>query len=174
MITKLNDWVARSLLATAAMLAFLICFLVCADVIGRVIFNSPVKGTPEIVSFSIVIICFLQAPFAIRSGGMIFVDAVTSRLPPLAQRVLEIISYLLGITFFVLVCWGSLDPAMHAWNSNEFEGEGALRVPVWPARFIIILGTFLAAFNYLLTAIERLRAPLDQPLPGSGAPVEII
>jgi TRAP-type C4-dicarboxylate transport system permease small subunit len=81
MITKLNDWVARALLATAATLAFLICFLVCADVIGRVAFNSPLKGTPEIVSFSIVIICFLQAPFAIRSGGMIFVDAVTSRLP---------------------------------------------------------------------------------------------
>lgn len=174
MITKLNDWVARSLLATAAMLAFLICFLVCADVIGRVVFNSPVKGTPEMVSFSIVIICFLQAPFAIRSGGMIFVDAVTSRLPPLAQRVLEIISYLLGITFFALVCWGSLDPAMHAWTSNEFEGEGALRVPVWPARFIIILGTFLAAFNYLLTAIERLRAPLNQPLHGPGDPAEVI
>ena len=174
MITKLNDWVARSLLTTAALLAFLICFLVCADVIGRVVFNSPVKGTPEMVSFSIVIICFLQAPFAIRSGGMIFVDAVTSRLPPLAQRVLEIISYLLGITFFALVCWGSLDPAMHAWTSNEFEGEGALRVPVWPARFIIILGTFLAAFNYLLTAIERLRAPLSEPLRGPGDPAEMI
>lgn len=160
MITKINDWVARALLATAAMLAFLLCFLVCADVIGRVVFNSPVKGTPEIVSFSIVIICFLQAPFAIRSGGMISVDAITSLLPPLPKRILEIIGCLLGITFFTLVCWGSFEPSLYSWTSNEFEGEGALRVPVWPARFIIILGTFLAAFNYLLVAIERLRAPL--------------
>ncbi len=173
MITKLNEWVTRALLVVAATLAFLICFLVCADVIGRVVFNSPVKGTPEIVSFSIVVICFLQAPFAIRSGGMIFVDAVTSRLPPLPQRILEIIGYLLGLAFFALVCWGSLDPAMHAWTSNEFEGEGALRVPVWPARFIIILGTFLAAFNYLLTMVERLRAPLSEPLRGPGSPHEV-
>jgi len=174
MITKLNEWVVRAMLAVAAILAFLLCFLVCADVIGRVIFNSPVKGTPEIVSFSIVVICFLQAPFAIRSGGMICVDAVTSHLPPLAQRVLEILGYLLGITFFSIVCWGSIDPSIHAWTSNEFEGEGALRVPVWPARFIILLGTFLAAFNYLLVAIERIRAPLTDPVHGPSNSDEML
>lgn len=173
-ITKLNEWVVRGMLGVAATLAFLVCFLVCADVIGRVVFNSPVKGTPEIVSFSIVVICFLQAPFAIRSGGMIFVDAVTSRLPPLAQRILEIISYLLGIAFFSIVCWGSIDPSIHAWTSNEFEGEGALRVPVWPARFIIVLGTFLAAFNYILVAIQRSRAPLGKPVHGLSNPDEMV
>ncbi len=174
MITKLNEWLVRAMLVVAAVLAFLICFLVCADVIGRVVFNSPVKGTPEIVSFSIVVICFLQAPFAIRSGGMIFVDAVTSRLPPLAQRVLELFAYLLGIAFFAIVCWGSIDPSIHAWTSNEFEGEGALRVPVWPARFIIVIGTFLAAFNYLLSTIERLQVPLHEPLRGPGNPNELV
>lgn len=174
MITKLNDWVARAMLAIAAILAFLICFLVCADVIGRVVFNSPVKGTPEMVSFSIVIICFLQAPFAIRSGGMIWVDAVTSCLPPLVQRILEIVSYVLGFAFFAIVFWGSIDPSIHAWTSNEFEGEGALRVPVWPVRFVILLGTFLAAFNYLLVATERLRAPLGKPVHGPGNPDEVV
>lgn len=173
MITKLNNWVVRGMLATAAILAFLICFLVCADVIGRVVFNSPVKGTPEIVSFSIVVICFLQAPFAIRSGGMIFVDALTSRLPPLGQRVLEIFGYVMGVAFFSIVFWGSIDPSIHAWTSNEFEGEGAMRVPVWPARFIILMGTFLCAFNYLLSAIERLRAPLGEPLRGPGNSGEV-
>lgn len=174
MIAKLNEWVVRSLLAVAAVLAFLICFLVCADVIGRVAFNHPIKGTPEIVSFSIVVICFLQAPFAIRSGGMIFVDAVTSRLPALAQRVLEIIGYLLGIAFFSIVCWGSIDPSIHAWTSNEFEGEGALRVPVWPARFIIVLGTSLAALNYLFLIVERIRTPLGAPMRGSGNPDKVV
>ena len=174
MITKLNEWVARALLAIAAILAFLICFLVCADVIGRVVFNSPVRGTPEIVSFSIVIICFLQAPFAIRSGGMICVDAVTSHLPPLAQRLFEIAGCVLGLAFFAIVFWGSLDPSIHAWTSNEFEGEGALRVPVWPVRFVIVLGTFLAAFNYLLIIIERLRAPLAAPVHGPGNPDEMV
>ena len=158
MLLRLNDWLARTLLTIAAVLAFLLSFLVCADVIGRVVFNSPVRGTPEIVSGSIVMILWLQAAYAIRSGGMIWVDALHVHLPARAQRGCEVFGALLGIAFFALICWGSVDPALHAWRSNEFEGEGALRIPVWPARFLVALGSFLAAFNYLLLAIERMRA----------------
>ena len=61
MLLRVNEWVTNALLVVAAMLAFLLSFLVVADVIGRAIFNSPVQGTPEIVSISIVIICYLQA-----------------------------------------------------------------------------------------------------------------
>jgi len=157
-VQRLNDWIARALLVTAATLAFLLCFLVCADVIGRVVFNSPVKGTPEIVSFAIVVILWLQAAYAIRSGGMIWVDAVHTHLPGRLQRACEVLGALLGVAFFGLVCWGSIEPALYAWSSNEFEGEGALRVPVWPARFTVVVGSFLAAFNYVLIAVERARA----------------
>jgi TRAP-type C4-dicarboxylate transport system permease small subunit len=164
-LLRLNDWIARALLTVAAVLAFSLCFLVCADVIGRVVFNSPVKGTPEIVSFSIVIILWLQAAYAIRSGGMISVDALHAHLPHRAQRACDVFGALLGIAFFALVCWGSVDPALYAWNSNE--GEGALRVPVWPARFLVVLGSFLAAFNYLLLAVQHFRALVsgDPPPP---------
>jgi TRAP-type C4-dicarboxylate transport system permease small subunit len=168
-LLRLNDWVARALLVVAATLAFLLCFLVCADVIGRVVFNSPVKGTPEIVSFTIVMVLWLQAAYAIRSGGMIWVDAVHVHLPGRLQRACEVLGALLGVAFFSLVCWGSLDPALYAWSSNEFEGEGALRVPVWPAKFTVVLGSFLAAFNYLLAAIERARALVTN---GGPPPVE--
>ena len=171
MLLRLNDWVARALLVVAATLAFLLCFLVCADVIGRVAFNSPVKGTPEIVSFSIVVILWLQAAYAIRSGGMIWVDAVHTHLPGRVQRACEVFGALLGLAFFALVCWGSIEPALYAWNSNEFEGEGALRVPGWPARFMVVIGSFLAAFNYLLIAIERTRALVTS---GGPPPVEAV
>jgi TRAP-type C4-dicarboxylate transport system permease small subunit len=143
---------------------------VCADVIGRVVFNSPVKGTPEMVSFSIVMILWLQAAYAIRSGGMIWVDAVHVHLPNRVQRACDVFGALLGIAFFALICWGSVDPALYAWNSNEFEGEGALRVPVWPARFLVVIGSFLAAFNYLLLAIEHFRGLLSGGPPPPPAP----
>jgi TRAP-type C4-dicarboxylate transport system permease small subunit len=169
LLARINDWIARALLTIAAVLAFLLCFLVCADVIGRVVFNSPVKGTPEIVSGSIVMILWLQAAYAIRSGGMIWVDALHVHLPARAQRACEVFGALLGIAFFALVCWGSFDPALYSWRSNEFEGEGALRVPVWPARFLVLIGSFLAAFNYLLLAIERFRALISRRPPAPPA-----
>ena len=141
---------AKALLAFAATLAFLLSFLVVADVVGRGVFNAPVKGTPEIVSMSIVIICFLQASYAIRSGGMLEVDVLPSLLPARGRAALAVLGCLLGFAFFAVIVYGGLDPLAHAWSSGEYEGEGALRVPTWPARLAVIVGAALAALNYLL------------------------
>lgn len=156
MIARLTDWITRTLLVLAAILGFLLSFIVVADVVGRVVWNSPLKGTPEMVSTAIVMICFLQAGYAVRSGGMINADFLLMRLPPRGQSWVMAVGALLGVAFFTLVCWGAIDPALHAWTSNEFEGEGALRVPSWPARFIVVTGAALAAISYLLLTLEHL------------------
>jgi TRAP-type C4-dicarboxylate transport system permease small subunit len=163
----INHQLTRALLVLAAVLAFLLCFLVVADVIGRVVFNSPVKGTTEIVSLSIVIICYLQAGFAIRSGGMLHVDMFVSKGGPRTQSAFAALAALAGLVFFALICWGSVEGAQHAWTSNEFEGEGALRVPVWPARFVLILGTFVAAFSYALNLLQHLGSMVRGEAPGA-------
>jgi TRAP-type C4-dicarboxylate transport system permease small subunit len=172
MLARINDWVTKGMLAAAATLAFLLCFLVVADVIGRDVFSRPVKGTKEIVESSIVIVCFLQAAYAIRSGGMISVDAFVGALPQRGRAALALAGALLGAAFFGLVCWGSLDPAAYAWTSGEFEGEGALRVPSWPARFVVVLGTALAAIQYLISAWQYgqvLRTGAALPPPAARA-----
>jgi TRAP-type C4-dicarboxylate transport system permease small subunit len=166
-LRRLNERITRALLVLAAVLAFLLCFLVVADVLGRVLFNSPVKGTTEIVSLSIVIICYLQAGFAIRSGGMLHVDMFVSKGGPRTQSAFAALAALAGLVFFALICWGSVEGAQHAWTSNEFEGEGALRVPVWPARFVLILGTFVAAFSYALNLLQHLGGMVRGEAPGA-------
>ena len=158
MLDRVLGWIANTLLVLAALLAFGLCFIVVADVLGRVLFNTPVKGTPEIVSYSIVVICYLQAAYAIRSGGMINTDALTVYLPPRAQSLLAAFGALLGVLLFSIICWGGIDGAAHAWNSGEFEGEGALRIPAWPARFAIVAGTALAALSYVVLMLRNLDA----------------
>lgn len=153
-IRKLNAQVNRLFLVVAALLSFLLAFLVVADVIGRTGFNHPVKGTTEIVSLSIVIICFLEAGYAISSGGMLKVEMLVSKGSPRVQAFLGCLAALAGLAFFGIICYGSIDGAIHAWTSHEFEGEGALRVPVWPARFIVLLGSFLACVSYLLMLLD--------------------
>ncbi len=158
MLDRALGWIANTLLVLAAMLAFVLCFIVVADVSGRVLFNTPVKGTPEIVSYSIVVICYLQAAYAIRSGGMINTDAITAYLPLRLQSLLAAFGALLGIVLFGIICWGGIDGAAHAWSSGEFEGEGALRIPAWPARFAIVGGTALAALSYVVLLLLNLDA----------------
>jgi len=164
-LKKINVQLTRALLILAAILAFFLCFLVVADVIGRVVFNSPVKGTTEIVSLTIVIICFLQAGFAVRSGGMLYVDMFVSKLGPRGQSIMSAVAALAGLAFFAFVCIGSFEGAAHSWFENEFEGEGALRVPVWPARFVLSLGTFVASFSYFLMFIENVVTAIRDEMP---------
>jgi TRAP-type C4-dicarboxylate transport system permease small subunit len=157
LLNRWSDGVARALLVLAATLAFLLSFLVVADVIGRGVFGAPVKGTPEIVSMSIVIICFLQASYAIRSGGMLSVDLLPALLPTGARLALALLGCVLGMLFFGVIVYGGFDGFLHAWRSDEYEGEGALRIPTWPARLIVVVGSALAALNYALAAIDTLR-----------------
>ena len=154
MLHDLNAWIVRALLAAAAVIIFLLGFLVCADVIGRAIFNSPVKGTPEMVSMSIVIICFLLAGYSVQSGGMIYTDVFAAMFGARGRAFALLLSSVLGILFFGLIVWGSYEPTLHAWISGEYEGEGALRVPAWPARTIVLIGAALVVISYAMHAVR--------------------
>jgi TRAP-type C4-dicarboxylate transport system permease small subunit len=138
-----------ALLAIAALLTFALSFLVVADVIGRGAFNNPVKGTPEIVSMSIVIITFLLAGYSVHSRAMLQADVLVGWLGRRGPAIATLMSGVLGAAFFALIVWGSYEPMLHAWTSGEFEGEGALRVPAWPARFIVMFGSLLVAIIYI-------------------------
>lgn len=150
----MNAWIVRTLLLAAAVIILLLGFLVCADVVGRTVFNAPVKGTPEMVSMSIVIICFLLAGYAVHSGSMIYTDVLIGSFGNRGRAFGQLASAALGILFFGLIVWGSIEPTMHAIASGEYEGEGALRVPAWPARVTVLVGSALVVFTYLLIGIS--------------------
>lgn len=136
----------------AALWAFVLTFIIAADIIARGAFNNPLNGTREIVANSIVMIVFLQAGYAIRSRSMLSADFLAVHFPPLIGRVVLAFGYLLGVAFFALIIWGGWDLAVASWVGDEFEGEGALHVPAWPTRFIILIGSALAVVNYLVVA----------------------
>jgi TRAP-type C4-dicarboxylate transport system permease small subunit len=108
---------------------------------------------------------FLQAGYAIRSRSMLRADFLVNTMPASVQKVMLLIGYLLGAAFFAIMITGGWDPAIRSFVNDEFEGEGALRVPVWPARWLVVIGGALAIINYLvlawidLSGRERAEAP---------------
>jgi TRAP-type mannitol/chloroaromatic compound transport system permease small subunit len=157
-IENLNARIVRLLLAAAAVIIFLLGFLVCADVFGRAFLNSPVKGTPEIVSMSIVIICFLLAGYSVQSGSMISTDVFSGMFGVRGIGGAQVLSAIFGLIFFGLIVWGSYEPMVYSFASGEYEGEGALRVPTWPAKVIILLGSALVVVSYVLYGMRGLHA----------------
>ena len=57
--------------------------------------------------------------------------------------------YICGLLFFLGTAWSSIGPSIEAIAVSEYEGEGALRVPTYPVRFLIIAASLFAAYVYL-------------------------
>ena len=75
----------------------------------------------------------------------IFYDMVCKRL----RKFMRTLSSVLGFLLFALLVYSSWEPFLEAFSIGEYEGEGALRVPTYPVRFLIVLTSAFAAFVYL-------------------------
>ena len=168
-VRVISDKISKVMMVMAATWAFVLTFIIMADIIGRGVFNDPLNGVREIVANSIVIIVFLQAGYAIRSRSMLSADFVVNLFPSWARRAALALGYLLGVAFFVLIIWGGWQLAVDSWVGGEFEGEGALRVPAWPTRFLILVGSALAIVNYLVMAYLDVIHPDESAVDESDA-----
>ena len=137
----------------SAFWVLVIASIIFVDVIGRNFFNAPFLGAVEIIKNSVVSITFLQLPLAIYSGGMLRTTLLYGALPPGLQKILRTLANILGFLFFIGVAYSSWTPFLEAVAINEYEGEGALRVPTYPVRFLVVLTSIFAAFIYIYLMI---------------------
>lgn len=160
LVIVLDRWTARfsrTLMVVAALWAFVLALYILVDVVLRTA-GVTFKGTHEVIKNSIVMIAFMQVAYCVLSRSMLRADFVLNVIgakSPGTERVINIIGYLLGSVFFIILFLGTIDPAIHAINTGEFEGEGALRVPTWPTRVMILVTSALLAFNYVILALKE-------------------
>ena len=151
-ILKLSDTIAKVMMVLAAAWAFILTFIIIADITSRGLFNDPLNGTREIVANSIVMIVFLQAGYAIRSRSMLSADFLINLFSPRLRSLVVVGGLLLGAGLFAAIFIGGWNLAIDSWVGGEFEGEGAMHIPSWPTRFMILIGSGLAVINYLVLA----------------------
>ncbi len=154
-LVRLSDRLTKLLMILGAVWAFFLCFFILADIITRAL-NMPISGTKEIVANSVVMIVFLQIGFAVRSQSMLRADFLVTAMPKPVQKALLIFAFALGAFLFFFLLKAGIKPAVRSFVNWEFDGEGALRVPVWPTRWMIIFGAGLAGINYTLLAIVEI------------------
>lgn len=155
LLVRLTDRLTKLLMILGAVWAFVLCFFILADIVFRAL-NMPISGTKEIVANSVVIIVFMQVGFAVRSQSMLRADFLVIMMPQAVQKALLVFAYLLGAALFLFLLKAGITPAMRSFVNGEFDGEGALKVAVWPARWSILLGGGLAGLNYLLLALVEI------------------
>ena len=160
---------ARWLHISSAVWTMGLMVLIFLDVSGRGLLSNPIPGTKEIIQNSVVCITFLQIPLAIYSGSMLRTTVFIEKLPPAGQKWLRVAVNLLGFLVFLGMVWATYPSYIDAYDIGEYEGEGALRVPTWPVRGLVLLMSGLTTFAYVTMIILDIQNRLINGVEAQGA-----
>jgi TRAP-type C4-dicarboxylate transport system permease small subunit len=133
-------WLDRALGAAAAILLFCLMMLTTVDVVGRYIFNWPIRGAFETTELLLLTLIFAGLPLASRADEHVtldFIDMVLSDRGRLLLR--RFIDLVCGLLFLGL--------AYRVWiKADKIAGYGdtteVLRVPVGP--FVYFMAIMIA------------------------------
>lgn len=139
----------------ATLWAFALAIVILVDVVGRSAFGQPLQGTKEIVANSIVAIVFLQFPLAVRDKAFLRTTLIYEKLALPLRKLVDSVGYIIGFAFFAAMAWGGWPDMMIGWRIGEFEGEGAMRVPVYPVRTVIVALSIMCAVGFILLIIKE-------------------
>jgi TRAP-type C4-dicarboxylate transport system permease small subunit len=117
------EWLVEKAVVIVFVLMIVISF---AQVFCRYALNNPLFGSEELARLFAVWLTFLGAAVAIKHGGHIAVDILSTRVPVRVQKIFELVTGVLLLVFCLILLLAGVE---HAYNSHRFESS-ALRFPM--------------------------------------------
>ncbi|MGQ0656186.1 MAG: TRAP transporter small permease subunit [Betaproteobacteria bacterium] len=127
-----------------------------ADVIGTKFFDYPVPGTLEFTESTMVLIVFGALAYTQERRGHIRVELLYTHVGPAAQSFMEAVTHIVAFIFFALIAWQGVGELRYSWEMKEAT-MGTIRFPLYPARFLLLLGVVLLLVRLALDIIGDIR-----------------
>ena len=147
------DRLQRIQLWLAAFALTILMLITVADVFLRYLFNSPVRGSYDMVESMLIVFVFnsMAAGFFLRRN--VVIDLIDSAVGRRATAVLIRIADLLSVVCLGLVLWAMLGPAMQAYDYGDRKLE--LNLPIYVLWILAFLGALGTIFCALVTLVAR-------------------
>jgi TRAP-type transport system small permease protein len=145
------DHLQRIQLWLAALALVVLMMVTVTDVFLRYLFNSPVRGSYDLVESMLLVFVFngMAAGFFLRRNVVIdLIDAAVGRR---GTVVLIRVADVLSVVCLGLLMWAMLGPAMQAYEYGDRKLELHLPIYVlWIAALLSLTGTLVCALVALL------------------------
>ncbi|MFC1868829.1 TRAP transporter large permease subunit [Thermodesulfobacteriota bacterium] len=150
-----TNWVARSINGIGVTALSLMMLLTAVDVCLRYIFDSPVTGSYEITEFMMAVLVAFGLAYTAMHKGHINVDLLISQTGPRSQTVINSITALLSVGFFVLMTWRSF---LYA-EKIRVDGytSQSLAIPIYPFVYVVAVGCAILVLILLIYLREQLQ-----------------
>ena len=148
-LIKISDTLARGALFIAAViLVYGVCHILLETLL-RSLFSTSTHVLDEFIGFAILSITFLSLAYTLRSGGMIRVSFLTTRLPRVAQRIGEVIVSWLAGGFAFYFCIFLARNFLKNWRRGAVS-ESVAEIPLWIPDLIVLIGASLLVLQLFL------------------------
>ena len=145
-ITTVNAWLCSILL-------FIIMLTIFFDAVGRYLFNTPILGAHDITLVFMAAIVFLGIGYAEHEGHHIRADIFIMHLPPGLAKLFNLFSYICGLAVFLIITIQGVSIMTESIQSLEYL-PGVIKVPVYPTRVLLVLGSASMCCILIISIIE--------------------
>lgn len=156
---------ALGIMATLATLVMMIAIAI--DVVFRALYNRSVPGVLEISETALVTAVFLGLAYTGATNSHIAVDLLTERLPARVTRWVLTVAWGLSSVFLGWITYATFVRATAAFGARETR-MGLVAWPIWPARWIIVVGLaamlLVSLVNFVRTARGKEVLGVDEPM----------
>lgn len=148
------DWLSNRLLEIGGLLLLVMMLHVTLDVGMKYLFNQPVPGTLEVVSYYYMVgAVFLPIAFVEMTRGSVAVDLFYDKFSRPFQILCMGLVLALCTAVYAGLGWITYGDAIRSFNSGEVV-MGPVTVVVWPSRFVLpisfALGALACAYHLIL------------------------
>ncbi len=126
---------------------------VCAEVVMRYVFNSPLPGHLEGSELFVPIIVFFAISYTQSQNGHVGMTVVVESLPPAVRRYVDISTLLLSVLTCAVLSYFSYKFAYNEWVIDDVT----MTPPywrIWPSAAAVPLGYMLIAMRLYLQALH--------------------
>lgn len=157
-VRKLADRLISLSAALGALGLIVEVVILLADVIGRA-FGSPIYGSQDMITMTMVIVVFGAMALCDRQGGHIAVDLFERSYPAWMNRLIDIFSALLGAVIFVGIAYAVNESAKISTMLNL--STNLLRLPKDIFQHCLSILALLTAAGMSLRAVELILSGRD-------------
>jgi len=132
--------------------ALLVLTLLATMNVALRIFQVPVSGTYEVVSFLGAIVTAGALGYTQKRKDHIVVDILSDKFPAPVKRILDRVSNVLILVFFVVVSWQTFVYGKRLMLTRELSET--LKIAYYPFVFLVSIGFAVLALTIFLDLIE--------------------
>lgn len=139
----------------AAFFIFGIMLLGVVQVIGRSVFNQPVRGYVDIVEVSITVFAFLAISYCQRLAGHVRMEIIIGRFKGRSLWITETFGTIVTMFIVLVLMMYGWDHFMRAWSIGDSSID--VDITLWPSKLLVPMAFAMLTVRLTIQLIGFLR-----------------